>query len=209
MIVAAHGKGELEALRAGVEAGLPYVGLVSSRKRGAALVEELRELGVSDERLALIDCPAGIDIGASTPPEVALSIFARLIQPRHSGDYKAPLRAPTDQQAPEFAEDPICGMTVTVEPSALQVEHDGKTVYFCAPAASGPTSRSTWAPHPPTPTPGRATKAPATAVDPICGMTVLAIPETPHVEHDGETVYFCCDGCKAKFEKEQHAVAAG
>ncbi len=45
-----------------------------------------------------------------------------------------------------------------------------------------------------------------TAVDPICGMTVLAVANTPHLEHDGETVYFCCDGCKAKFE-EQHAVA--
>jgi YHS domain-containing protein len=39
-------------------------------------------------------------------------------------------------------------------------------------------------------------------------MTVLALPETPHLEHHGETVYFCCDGCKTRFEKEQHAVAA-
>ena len=55
---------------------------------------------------------------------------------------------------------------------------------------------------------GKPDEAPATAVDPVCGMTVLATPETPHLEHDGETVYFCCDGCKTKFEKEQHAVAA-
>ncbi len=49
IIVAAHGKGELEAIRAGLEAELPYVGLVASPKRGAALIEELREGGVSDE----------------------------------------------------------------------------------------------------------------------------------------------------------------
>jgi xanthine dehydrogenase accessory factor len=210
LIVAAHGKGELEALRAGVEAGLPYVGLVASPKRGAALLEELREAGVPDEQLALIECPAGIDINAKQPPEVALSIIARLIERRYSEDYKPPLRAPADQQAPEFATDPICGMTVTVEPGALQLEHDGKTVYFCAPGCKKTyerehmdTSASSDA------VAGKASTAPATAVDPICGMTVLATPETPHLEHDGETVYFCCDGCKAKFEKEQHAVAAG
>ena len=211
MVVAAHGKGELEALQAGLEADLPYVGLLSSRKRGQALVEELRELGLSEERLARVDNPAGLDIGARTPSEVALSIFAAIIQARYGGDYKPALRAPADEEAPEFAVDPICGMTVTVEPSALQVQHDGETVYFCAAACkrayeeehmgSGATAAS------PAASGGKASKAPATAVDPICGMTVLAAPETPHVEHDGETVYFCCEGCKAKFE-EQHAVAA-
>ncbi|HEV7805778.1 MAG TPA: XdhC family protein [Solirubrobacteraceae bacterium] len=211
LIVAAHGKGELEALRAGVEAGLPYVGLVASPKRGAALIDELRAAGVPDDQLARIEVPAGIDINAKTPPEVALSIIARLIERRHSDAYKAPLRAPRDQQAPTFATDPICGMTVTVEPGALQVRHDGETVYFCAPGCKktyerermGPpeSAASTAGPA------GKAKASPATAVDPICGMTVLAVPGTPHVEHDGETVYFCCDGCKEKFETEQHAVA--
>ncbi|MDX6657720.1 MAG: xanthine dehydrogenase accessory factor [Solirubrobacteraceae bacterium] len=209
LIVAAHGKGELEALRAGVEAGLPYVGLVASPKRGAALIDELREAGVPEEQLALIECPAGIDINAKQPPEVALSIIARLIERRHSDDYKPPLRAPTDQQAPEFAVDPVCGMTVTVEPGALQLEHHGETVYFCAPGCKKTYEREHMSAGPSAAAPAvKATSAPATAVDPICGMTVLAVAETPHAEHDGETVYFCCDGCKAKFE-EQHAVAAG
>ncbi|MDQ3678835.1 MAG: hypothetical protein M3401_18900 [Actinomycetota bacterium] len=39
-------------------------------------------------------------------------------------------------------------------------------------------------------------------------MTVAATPDTPHLEHNGETVYFCCEGCKQTFEQEQaHAVA--
>jgi YHS domain-containing protein len=101
-------------------------------------------------------------------------------------------------------------MTVTVEPGALQVEHDGETVYFCAPACKKTYEREHMgAPASSEAASGRASTAPATAVDPICGMTVLAAPDTPHLEHDGETVYFCCDGCKDKFEKEQHAVAAG
>lgn len=207
MVVAAHGKGELEALRAGLEADLPYVGLVSSPKRGSALVDELRELGVAEDRIARMDNPAGLDIGARTPAEIALSIFAAVVQARYGGAYKPLLRAPSDEAPPEFAVDPICGMTVTAQPSTLHVEHDGETVYFCAPACK----RAYEAQHvgvgdaPPT---GRPKPAPATAVDPICGMTVLARPETLHVEHEGATVYFCREACKAQFEKEHHAVAA-
>src|SRR5262249_56633578 len=50
-----------------------------------------------------------------------------------------------------------------------------------------------------------AAPAPPLAIDPICGMTVAAVPGTPSVEHEGETVYFCCDGCKAKFEAQHRA----
>lgn len=213
MVVAAHGKGELEALRAGLDAGLPYIGLVASPKRGAALLEELRAGGVPDAQLARIECPAGIDIGARTPPEVALTILARIIERRYSEDYTAPIRAPRDQEAPKFAIDPICGMTVTAEPGTLHLEHDGETVYFCAPGCrkayekerlSGPPPSSASAPAPA----GMPSTKVTTAVDPICGMTVLATDATPHTERDGEVVYFCRDECKATFEKEQHAVGA-
>jgi xanthine dehydrogenase accessory factor len=47
------------------------------------------------------------------------------------------------------------------------------------------------------------------AVDPICGMTVAAVDSTPSVQRDGETVYFCSEGCKAKFEAGEHASLAG
>ena len=57
--------------------------------------------------------------------------------------------------------------------------------------------------------PPRAPAEPAAlAVDPICGMTVAAVASTPSVERDGETVYFCCEGCKAKFEAGEHASVA-
>ena len=50
---------------------------------------------------------------------------------------------------------------------------------------------------------------PKIAVDPICGMTVAAVAGTPSVQYDGETVYFCCEGCAAKFRAQhEHAVAA-
>jgi xanthine dehydrogenase accessory factor len=133
LVVAAHGRDELTALRAGLEAGIPYVGLVASHKRGAAVIDELRADGVSEELLAMIDTPAGIDIGARTPAEIALSILARIVEVRRSGDIRAPVAQP------------------------------------------------------------------ATAVDPICGMTVVVGSDTPSSERDGDNFYFCCEGCKRTF----------
>jgi xanthine dehydrogenase accessory factor len=204
IVVAAHGKGELAAIRAGVEAELPYVGLVASPKRGAALIEELRKAGVPDDQLQRVEYPAGLDIGAQTPPEVALTILARLIETRYGGSYTPPVRSPSDEAPPSFAIDPICGMTVTMAPETPHLEHDGETIWFCREACK--TEYAAQLSGEPAAQPA----APATAVDPICGMTVLAAPETPHLEHDGETIYFCCESCRTKYQQEHmDAVTAG
>ncbi len=204
IVVAAHGKGELEAIRAALDAELPYIGLVASPKRGAAVLQELRDAGVPATQVERIDCPAGLDIGAKTPSEVAISILARLVETRHGGSYTPPLRAPASEAPPSFAVDPICGMTVTKDPATPQLEHEGETIYFCREAckteyAAGLSGSAAAKPA-----------APTTAVDPICGMTVLAAPDTPHLEHDGDTVYFCCEGCREKYQQEHaDAVVSG
>ena len=82
LVVAAHGRDELHTLRRGLESGVPYVGLVASPRRGTGVLAELRGDGVPEELLARIDVPAGLDIGARTPPEVALSILARIVAVR-------------------------------------------------------------------------------------------------------------------------------
>jgi xanthine dehydrogenase accessory factor len=84
VVVAAHGNDEVATLRAGLEAGVRYVGLVASRKRGAAVIDELRTEGVREELLQTLETPAGLDIGARTPAEVALSIVARIIEVRRA-----------------------------------------------------------------------------------------------------------------------------
>ncbi|HEY1275265.1 MAG TPA: XdhC family protein [Thermoleophilaceae bacterium] len=136
LVVAAHGQDEVAILRAGLEAGVPYVGLVASRRRGAAVLDELRADGVAEELLEAIETPAGIDIGARTPAEVALSIAARIVAVRRR-----------ERAAPA--------------------------------------------------------EAPAMAVDPVCGMTVVIGPDTPSLEHDGQTVHFCCEGCRRTFEERR------
>jgi xanthine dehydrogenase accessory factor len=126
LVVAAHGTDEVATLRAALEAGVRYVGLVASRSRGAAVIEELRAEGVAEELLESVETPAGLDIGARTPAEVALSIVARIVELRRSGAEPAPAGTPVT------AVDPVCGMTVVVGADTPFLEHDGGTVYFCS-----------------------------------------------------------------------------
>ncbi len=206
VVVAAHGRNELETIRQGLEAGLPYVGLVASPKRAAGLVEELRADGMSDEQLARIEAPAGIEIGAHTPAEIAVSLLARLVQVRRGGTYSPSADAGrVAGTAPASAPDPICGMTVVVDADTPRAERDGELFYFCRPGCKDAFEAADAG----APEPAPSAAGPVVAVDPICGMTVIVDDTTPRVEHDGETVYFCCTGCKTKFEKEHlHAAAA-
>jgi xanthine dehydrogenase accessory factor len=89
MIVASHGRGEEDALAAALDAGVPYVALVASRRRGHAV---LAELAVSDDDRARVHTPAGLDIGARTPHEVALSILAELVATRRPQTVPEPER---------------------------------------------------------------------------------------------------------------------
>jgi xanthine dehydrogenase accessory factor len=127
LVVAAHGRDERAILAAALEAGVRYVGLVASRKRGAAVIDTLREDGVADVLLDRVDTPAGLDIGARTAAEVALSILASIIEVRRRSS-----TAPRSwAAAPPTAVDPICGMTVVVSADSLSVEFAGDTHYFC------------------------------------------------------------------------------
>jgi xanthine dehydrogenase accessory factor len=133
VVIAAHGRDELRALRRALEADVPYVGLVASRVRGEAVRAELRAEGVDADRL---ETPAGLDIGARTPEEIALSILARIVAVRRSGQHVAvrlvaPEPAVATRLARPTAVDPVCGMAVAAVEDAPHVEHDGRVVYFC------------------------------------------------------------------------------
>jgi xanthine dehydrogenase accessory factor len=125
VIVASHGRDEHEAILAALDAGVPYIALVASRRRGAAVLDEL---DLSAEQRARVKTPAGLDIGARTAPEVALSILAEVIQSVRSGDRRAEPAAP-----PRTAIDPVCGMTVTIMPDTPHLDVDGVEVWFCNP----------------------------------------------------------------------------
>ncbi|WP_445154480.1 XdhC family protein [Arthrobacter sp. Hor0625] len=158
LIVASHGKAEEGALEAALRAGVPYVALVASETRGAAVLESL---DVDDVLRSRVYTPAGLQLGARTPGEIALSILAQLVQERAAARAHAQNAAQADAQA--------------------GVQGGG------VPAPSVPQ--------------------PATAVDPVCGMSVPAVKSSLQLEHNGTTVYFCSPGCRAAFRKDPERYA--
>jgi xanthine dehydrogenase accessory factor len=121
-VVASLGHDDDVAVRQGIEAGCEYVGLVASKVRGAAVLDSLRAAGVTEVGLARVRTPAGLDIGARTHAEIALSILAELVAARRSRTV-APVAS-----TPREAVDPVCGMKVLVGPATPMA---GDTAFCC------------------------------------------------------------------------------
>ena len=90
VVVASHGRGESALLAAALRAHVPYVALVASPRRAKGILAELAEHSVDAEEIARISAPAGLDIGARTPPEIAVSIYAELVGTRVRPAFVAP-----------------------------------------------------------------------------------------------------------------------
>jgi xanthine dehydrogenase accessory factor len=126
-VVATMGENDEESVAAAIDAQPAYLGVVASRKRFGELRETLIGRGVAAKALDDIRNPAGLDLGARLPEEVALSILAEIVKLRRA----AAVPAPVVQEREEI--DPVCGMTVAVATAKHRGEHDGKVYYFCNP----------------------------------------------------------------------------
>jgi xanthine dehydrogenase accessory factor len=129
VVVATHGAADEEALAQALASGAIYVSLVASRRRAAVVVEQLRRRGIPPDRLGALKAPAGLDIGALTPEEIAISIMAEIVQLRRSSkvvDAEAP--------PPGEATDPVCGMLVETATARYRSATPAGTVYFCCAA---------------------------------------------------------------------------
>jgi xanthine dehydrogenase accessory factor len=135
VVVASQGGDEHRVISAALNAGVPYIGLLASRRRGSALIEAL---GLDEDQRTRLHTPAGLDIGAQSPGEVAVSILAEIIaagatthtrpaSQRGGGLGPAVVRGPVE------AIDPICGMTVAVTESAISAQTPDGPFYFCGP----------------------------------------------------------------------------
>ncbi|MCI0686797.1 MAG: XdhC family protein [Sporichthyaceae bacterium] len=126
VVVASHGRDEDAVLLAAVQAGVPYIGLIASRRRGTAV---LAGLGLDPDAAERVRTPAGLDIGARTAPEIALSVLAEIVATRP----RARMTGEAGSAVPDPAEavDPVCGMTVAVTADALVLQHAGRQWYFC------------------------------------------------------------------------------
>lgn len=126
IVIASHGGPEADIVRAALDHGVGYIGLVASRVRGASI---LGPLELSDAERARIHTPVGLRIGAKTPAEIAVSIAAELIAGIRAGDVARAVSVP----APADAVDPVCGMTVPTGPAVEHLRLAGTDYWFCGP----------------------------------------------------------------------------
>ncbi|MEU7679184.1 XdhC family protein [Micromonospora taraxaci] len=126
VVVAGLGKGEQEAIRAALDAGVGFIALVASDRRGTALLDEL---SLTDAERARVHTPAGLEIGARTPAEIALSIMGEVVRAIRV-DGLAPASG-TPAARPQQAVDPVCGMTVLVGSETPHARVDGQDFWFC------------------------------------------------------------------------------
>jgi xanthine dehydrogenase accessory factor len=127
VVIASHGGPEDEIIRAALDSGVRYIGLVASKVRGASI---LNSLDLSEDERARVHTPVGLPIGAKTPAEIAVSIAAELIAGIRGGSLS---RAGAIEEGPREAVDPVCGMTVTIGPATEHLQLAGADYWFCGP----------------------------------------------------------------------------
>lgn len=129
VLIASHGREEEATIRAALDAEVGFIGLVASATRGAAVIESL---GLNDDERKAVHSPVGVDIGARTAEEIALSILADVVRSVRV-DGLGPPKDDTEPSLPATAVDPVCGMTVTIGPDTAHLQHDGVDYWFCNP----------------------------------------------------------------------------
>jgi xanthine dehydrogenase accessory factor len=171
VVVAGLGRDEERAIRAALDARVRLIALVASHTRSAILLDAMNL--AADER-ARIRPHAGIDIGARTPKEIALSVLAEIVREMRTAGLSAPaaVKKPTASHAEAAA-------FAKAEPE-----------FVAGPAL--PVGPATFTPA-------------STAIDPICGMTVVIGPDTHHAVVGGEDFWFCCPGCLKKYTRSRNS----
>ena len=133
-VIATMGELDEDAIAAAIAARPVYLGVIASRRRFAELRTALIARGVPAEEIDAIRNPAGLDIGARRPEEIAVSVLAEIVQLRSALDARPDLghrSAPADAAGPTHAIDPVCGMQVEIATARHVAEQGGTISYFC------------------------------------------------------------------------------
>lgn len=148
IVVCTQGENDEDALEQALLSGAPYVAFVASRRKANGVFLTLKQRGLNFDQLKNVRTPAGLDINAKLPEEVAVSILAEIIAFMRSEE------APGGQ-----------------------------------PAKGGEAADSD------------------VFINPVCNIPVSKSTAKHVIEYKGENYYFCCDGCKATFEKDPEKYA--
>jgi xanthine dehydrogenase accessory factor len=144
------GNGDEEGLEAVVGTQPQYLGLVASREKAISLFQYIRDKGTPDEDIARVRCPAGLELGAESLPEIALSVMAEItwlrrtvpeqtlvseqtLEPvNRSNGASHPVIQKTAESPTDSSIDPVCRMTVATMNALYKTVFEEETVYFCS-----------------------------------------------------------------------------
>jgi len=133
VVVCTQGEDDEKSLATAIKTNPKYLSFVASRKKANAVFMALKRQKVPHAQLVKIKTPAGLDINAKTPDEVAISILAEIIQTK---------RKPVEQDSKELNEqekqitsdlyiNPVCQVPVQKSTAKHVLEYKGEKVYFC------------------------------------------------------------------------------
>jgi xanthine dehydrogenase accessory factor len=143
IVVSTQGEGDEEALEQALQTNAAYVAFVASKTKAGKVMEYLQQQGMSAEKARHVRAPAGLNIGAKSPEEIAVSVLAEIIQTRANAAKAAAqpkmsaalpvINLPVAhlQTSSDEAKDVICGMMVNKSKAKHQTEYQGKVFYFC------------------------------------------------------------------------------
>jgi xanthine dehydrogenase accessory factor len=136
IVVATHGQYDEDVLEQALRSPARYVGLVASRRRAEACRLYLQSVGLSQREIERLKAPAGLDVRAVTPEEIAASILAELVQVRRvSPAVEGELTEENSgQPVSATTRDPVCGMMVEIATARHRSILNGQEYYFCCPA---------------------------------------------------------------------------
>lgn len=130
ILVATQGESDEPALELALQTSAYYLGFVASRKKKEAVWSYLMDQGIKKEQLDRIYSPAGIDIHAKRPEEVAVSILAQIIQVKSDPGSSNPVSG-RNAIISQYYINPVCGIPVDKNNPKYIIEYQGEKVYFC------------------------------------------------------------------------------
>ena len=128
IIVCTQGESDSEALEASLKVSVDYLAFVGSRRKTEVLKNELTEIGLSREKLDKVVNPAGMDLNARTPSEIALSILAEIVKIYRN---ESTTINELDSESNLNYIDPICGMKVNSEDAKHFLIYKEQNYFFC------------------------------------------------------------------------------
>lgn len=137
VVVCTQGEGDAEALATALSLNSEYLSFVASRMKANGIYRELHDKGIEFDRLSVIKTPAGLDIGAKTPHEVAISILAEIIQVFRSAEAATEANGgKADNMEVELSNEdyylnPVCNIPIQKSTAKHVLEYEGEKVYFC------------------------------------------------------------------------------